>query len=335
MQQVCLAEDAAMRHDFRLMRTLIAALFLGFSSISSAMALSGATADSGDRFPFVVEVKYQENLICSGTVLFPRIVVTAAHCVQQKVQFRGGEFYADNYLLPAELTVTVTHHGSSEDHAVAAVDASPIWRGLEADSAGQRFAHDLALIVTKEPIDVGLPPSFDKLADDETVGPEILSVRPSDTAVTPRYEALRRVLETGLSHRGVLVAFGADKCSSLRQCGDAGIRRYLPISIKASADCFNDSRGRPRWPPLPPELTAVLPLAVWCMELSVMPGDSGGALLVEGAQGQLYYLGVISAQQGLFPEIAASASERRSLATALYPSLGFIADRARALGYVP
>ena len=79
----------------------------------------------------------------------------------------------------------------------------------------------------------------------------------------------------------------------------------------------------------------MLPLAVWCMESSVMPGDSGGALLVEGAQGQLYYLGVISAQQGLFPEIGASASERRSLATALYPSLGFIADRARSLGYVP
>ena len=66
----------------------------------------------------------------------------------------------------------------------------------------------------------------------------------------PKCEALRGVLETGLSHRGVLVAFGADKCSSLGQCGDAGIRRYLPISIMASADCFNDSRGRPRYPPL-------------------------------------------------------------------------------------
>ena len=66
-----------------------------------------------------------------------------------------------------------------------------------------------------------------------------------------------------------------------------------------------------------------------------MPGDSGGAVLVEGAQGQLYYLGFISAQQGLFQEIGASASERRSLATALYPILGFIADRARSLGYVP
>jgi hypothetical protein len=65
------------------------------------------------------------------------------------------------------------------------------------------------------------------------------------------------------------------------------------------------------------------------MESSVMPGDSGGALLVEGAQGRLYYLGVISAQRGLIPEVTASASERRSLATALYPSLGFISARAR------
>ena len=124
------------------------------------MALSGATTDSGDRFPFLVEVKYQEKLICSGTVLFPRIVVTAAHCIQEKVQFRGGGSHADKDLHPAERTVTVTHHGRSEDHAVAAGDASPVWRGLEADSAGQRFAHDLALIVTKEPIDVGLPPKL-------------------------------------------------------------------------------------------------------------------------------------------------------------------------------
>ena len=64
-----------------------------------------------------------------------------------------------------------------------------------------------------------------------------------------------------------------------------------------------------------------------------MPGDSGGALLVEGAQGQLYYLGVISAQQGLFPKSPRALP--RDAAWPLYPSLGFIADRARALGYVP
>jgi hypothetical protein len=134
----------------------------------------------------------------------------------------------------------------------------------------------------------------------------------------------------------VLVAFGADKCLSFGQCGgDAGIRRYLPISIKASADCFNDARGRPRYPPLSPAVAAALPVAVWCLESSVMPGDSGGALLVEGERGRLYYLGVISAQRGRAPEVAAAATQKRSLATALYPSLGFIAERARQLGYLP
>ena len=59
--------------------------------------------------------------------------------------------------------------------AAAKITRLPRWTllrmaRLEADSAGQRFAHDLALIVTKKPIDVGLPPSFDKLADDETAG---------------------------------------------------------------------------------------------------------------------------------------------------------------------
>ena len=76
-RHIGLAEHLVISHDQAPMRTLIVALLLGFSSISSAMALSGAAADSGDSFPFVVEVKYQDELICSGTVLFPRIVVTA------------------------------------------------------------------------------------------------------------------------------------------------------------------------------------------------------------------------------------------------------------------
>ena len=115
-----------------------------------------------------------------------------------------------------------------------------------ADSAGQRFAHDLALIVTKEPIDVGLPPSFDKLADDETMGPEILSVRPSDAAVTPsETKPCAACSRPGSPIAACWSPSAPTNARSLGQCGDAGIRRYLPISIKASADCFNDSRGRP------------------------------------------------------------------------------------------
>ena len=65
-----------------------------------------------------------------------------------------------------------------------------------------------------------------------------------------------------------------------------------------------------------------------------MPGDSGGAVLVEGAQGQLYYLGFISAQQGLFPEIGASASERRWPPLSIRSSAS-LPNWVRSLGYVP
>ena len=319
------------------MRILPAALLIGLGSTSQALALFGATTDSADRFPFVVELKFHEELICSGTVLFPRIVVTAAHCVQQKAYWRGGQYLVDDYLKPSELSVTVTHDGRTDTHAVTDVAASPVWRSLaEADSgSGERFAHDIALVITKEPLEVGPPPSLDRLAREELVGtkPGLSPVVESTEA--EKEELLRSALAKRLTRHGLLVAFGAETCWSLGECGDAGIRRYQPVSIKESADCFNDSKGRPRWPPLPAELTAKLPLAIWCMESRVMPGDSGGALLVEGTQGQFYYLGVISAQQGTAAELVSGASERKSLATALYPSLDFIADQARKLGYLP
>ena len=162
---------------------------------------------------------------------FPRIVVTAAHCVQQKVQFRGGEFYADGYLLPADLTVTVTHHGTSDDHAVADVAASPVWRGLEMDTAGQLLA--------------------------------------------------------------------------------ARVGRLCPLSL-------------PRY--------CRSPCGVW--NRASCPATAVARLWSRARRGNSI-ISASSPRNRAFPEIAASASERRSLATALYPSLGFIADRARALGYVP
>ena len=42
---------------------------------------------------------------------------------------------------------------------------------------------------------------------------------------------------------------------------------------------------------------------------------------------------MISAQQGRFIALADTVTQKRSLATALYPSLDFILDEARKLGY--
>lgn len=276
----------------------------------TAKALSEATFDSADRFPFVVEVKYHDQLICSGTVLYPRIVVTAAHCLQQKVYWRGGQLYVDEYLLSSDLNVGVTRGGETGIYEVAEISISPVWRGLVSEpNSSQRFAHDLALIITKEPVAVDLPTSL--LRSAEGAG-----------------------LEDGLARYGVLVAFGIGSCTSMSQCGQAGIRRYRPVAIEQNVECLKTLRGgmRRAQPAAAPEDASSL--AVWCMDASVMPGDSGGALLIEGPQGELNYIGVVSAQQGL-PELAVVAHSNRSLATALYPSLDFILSEARKLGYAP
>lgn len=106
----------------------ILALILSLILTVPAFALSGATADGEDRFPYVVEIKFEQRLVCSGTVLFPRIVVTAAHCLQHKARWPGGLVYIDEYAQAAELTVAVTRGNKTETYDVAEVTISPAWR---------------------------------------------------------------------------------------------------------------------------------------------------------------------------------------------------------------
>jgi hypothetical protein len=268
----------------------------------AASALSNAAADSSDRFPFVVEIRLQSRLICSGTVLYPRIVVTAAHCLQQKIFLRGMQLYTDEYLDPAELAVSVVRNHRTESYAVAETVVSPNWRTLIRENSIQRFPHDLALIVTKEPIGVDAPLS---------------AVQEWPQRRTPHDSA------DNTAQNGMLVAFGGERCASASSCEDAGIRRFMPVAIRERSYCFRRASERDQ----------LGSLSVWCLDSGVMPGDSGGALFVEADGGQLYYVGVISAQQGLPPELSGVASWRRSLAAGLATSLPFIIEKARELGY--
>ena len=48
------------------------------------------------------------------------------------------------------------------------------------------------------------------------------------------------------------------KSSVWQTLAESGIRRHQPAPLKESADCFNDSRGKRRRPPL--DFAASLPL---------------------------------------------------------------------------
>ena len=321
------------------MMTAVAALLLLVFATTDALAISGATADRDDRFPYVVGIKYKKRLTCSGTVLFPRIVVTAAHCVQKELD-RRRNLFADQYLPSAQLTVAAVRNGKAETFAVSDVIASPVWRKFVAKpDAGQRYAYDLALIITKTPIGVPTPPSMFSLTEDWPVqiqdAPDTARADVRDDGT----EAWRDTLAEALTQNGILVGFGASDCVAFTRCGGIGARRYRPVKIRNTVDCFNaaiDLHSKAPNPKIEPSVAAVLPLAVWCTDFGVLPGDSGGALLVEGPAGKLYYLGVISSHWGSYAEKATKRGvERRSFATALYPSLDLIAEEARRLGYLP
>lgn len=279
----------------------VAVLFSSLMGDPGAQALPNAAPDDADRFPFVVAVKAYGRLICSGTVLYPRIVVTAAHCLQNVVAWRGMRFYVNDYLKPEAVSVSVVQGGATRSYAVEEIAISPDWlRAGASQRRDTRLPHDLALLVIKTPIEL----------DGQVAGLDSAPLTPNSPAGPARL-------------RGVLVAFGGTHCVSAGGCDDAGVRRFLRVAMKDGGTCFTRRRDR----------AAGLRFSVWCVDSGVMPGDSGGALLVEAPDGALHYAGVISAQSGLPP--AASAAWRHSAAVSLEPNFEFIVEKARALGYAP
>jgi hypothetical protein len=281
---------------------LMPSFFLFVHGCTGAQALNGATVDSADRYPFVVEVKLNGKLICSGTVLYPRLVVTAAHCLQEKHSWHGREFYAETYLESAALSISNVRSGASESYAVAETVISPEWHVLVKKNSARRFSRDLALIVTKEPMAIGAPLSTLNLLDAGAAFP------------TDWHR-----------DRAVLVGFGGPHCSPAAKCDDAGIRRAVSVAIKHDSHCLKGGADREAG-----GLAEVL-----CVDTGVMPGDSGGPLLIEAKDGQLYFAGVISAQRALPPEIAARSKWQRSLAATLSANQPFISAKAKELGYAP
>jgi hypothetical protein len=272
-----------------------------------ASALSDAIADRDDAYPTTVAIKFRKRLTCTGTVLYPRIVVTAAHCVTKVVDAKA-RLFADETILASQTTIAVTTNGKTKIVPVSEIILSPEWRkAVDKPSSLQRYAYDIALLVTAEPIDVPLPASF--------FSPGAAS-----------------------TDQAIVVGFGADNCSADARCGHAGVRRSRQVQLKEAASCFNEliELRDPSGAKIDGVLARNLDQAVWCFDWGVMPGDSGGTLLVQGKDGIQHFAGVISSHWGSYAaHITKQEAEKRSFASSLAPSLRFIEQEAKRLGMAP
>src|SRR4029079_18757713 len=88
-------------------RILAAAFVFCTIAVPEAHALSGGVADKGDVYPYVVQITFRRRLVCSGSVLYPRILVTAAHGVGRVVDAKERRFAEDTWPVKQFAVVTV------------------------------------------------------------------------------------------------------------------------------------------------------------------------------------------------------------------------------------
>jgi hypothetical protein len=209
-------------------RVLLAAAALLITSDFGAKAIVGASADGGaysDRVVMVLSRGPEGSGFCTGVVLAPRVVLTAAHCLRKPSDTLV--LYRDS----ANQPVTVP---------IAATVRHPSYR---ADAIARRVVSiDLGLLETE----TALPPTF---------RPAALATR------SPEIGELAILVGYGVVHEGQPKSGGAPRSASLRVRAPASkILLWAEDSGHAGAGaCSGDSGG----PIFSADASEVLALVAW------------------------------------------------------------------------
>jgi hypothetical protein len=280
-----------------------------------AQAVSGV-ADAEDEFPFVVQV-LAENSVCSGVLVFPRLVVTAGHCVVHPPKVKATASVQARVVEEAEILVT-TRQGSDTIRAesIGVSDAYLNgWRtewamtGLEV-LGDYVWPADVAVLVLGQ--DAGVEPvrSLEALFDWRgfyaAMDGEFDYAEPFDRA----YSSALASNFPGRYAEVTVVGYGA-----------SDTRQFRPALIFDPDRCAVDD---PR---------AIPTLRPFCVSSKasalVEQGDSGGALLARGADGGWILLGILSAGVMGGDNAPMTAGEYVSMYAATYVVL----EAAERLGY--
>lgn len=132
---------------------LVSALVLAFGVSSPAHAIVGGHDAAPGEYPYVAHILIDKNFQCTGTLVTPRHVVTAAHCsslapggIANVPIGQPGQLIELSIGAHATPSGSLTSYDSDgEEHVAAAVHVNPGWAGI--GSVG----HDAAVIELDTP----------------------------------------------------------------------------------------------------------------------------------------------------------------------------------------